>query len=138
MRLTGVLVALVAVAIMALEAVDRPEASVEAGVRGYATAVSNSDLDAALAEIAPDERDRWTGWIQGQLGNVYTVRGVAVRSRLLLDRLVHREPAGPTEVTTVLDVNLGDPDNFYQPTTRVPVERFEGRWYLAAPLLASD
>src|SRR5437868_5588318 len=136
MRLTGVLVALVAVAIMALEAVDRPEASVEAGVRGYATAVSNSDLEAALGEIAPDQRERWTDWIRGQLGNVYTVRGVAVRSPSILERVGQRSPGGPREVTTVMDVNRAYPDEFYQPSTRTPVEQFDGRWYLAAPLLA--
>jgi hypothetical protein len=138
MRLTGlvfVLLALVAVSIVAIEVIDRSEASVEQGVRRYASAVTNSDLDAALAEIAPDQRDLWTDWVRGQLGNVYEVRGIAVRSPSLLQRVFSRAPGGPYEVTAVLDVNRDYPDEFYQPTTRVPVEAFQGRWYLAAPLL---
>ena len=37
------------------------------------------------------------------------------------------EPGGPFEVTAVLDVNREFPQDFYQPTARVPVEEFEGR-----------
>jgi hypothetical protein len=36
----------------------------------------------------------------------------------------------------MLDVDRGYPDEFYQPTTRVPVEQVDGRWYLVEPLLA--
>ena len=134
----GVLLAMVAVAILGFEAADRAESSLEGGVRRYAAAVSNSNLDAAMAEIAPDQRERWTEWVRGQLGNVYEVRGIAVRSPSILERLTQRLPGGPREVTVVLDVDRDYPDEFYQPTTRVPVEPFEGRWYLAAPLLATD
>jgi len=128
--LNGVLLGLVAVAIVAVEAWDRPEAAVEAAVQRYATAVSGGDLDAAMAEIAPDQRDRWTAWVQGQLGNEYAVTGVAVRAPWLLAR--------PVEVTVDMDINRDYPDDFYQATPRVAVEvdRTDGRWYLAAPLLA--
>ena len=139
MRLTGVvfvLVASMALSIVGIELADRAEASVEGGVRRYAFAVTNSDLDAALAEIAPDQRALWMDWVRGQLGNVYEVRGIAVRSPALLRRVFQRVPGGPYEVTAVLDVNRDYPDEFYQPTTRVPVEEFQGRWYLAVPLLA--
>ena len=136
--LIGVLLALSALAIVGFEVADRAEASVESSVRRYAAGVTNSDLDAALAEIAPDQRERWTDWVRGQLGNVYDVRGIAVRSPSILERLAQRLAGGPREVTTVLDVDREYPDEFYQPTTRVPVEQFQGRWYLAAPLLSSD
>jgi hypothetical protein len=95
-------------------------------------------VDAALAEIAPDQRATWAPWVRSQLGNIYEVRGVAVRSPSPLERLTQRLPGGPREVTVVLDVDRDYPDEFYQPTTRVPVEPFDGRWYLAAPLLSSD
>jgi hypothetical protein len=134
----GVLLAMVALAILGFEAADRAESSLEGGVRRYAAAVSNSNLDAAMAEIAPDQRERWTEWVRGQLGNVYEVRGIAVRSPSILGRLTRRLAGGPREVTVVLDVDRDYPDEFYQPTTRVAVEPFEGRWYLAAPLLATD
>ena len=136
--LVGVLLAFLALAIAGVEVADRAEASIEGSVRRYASAITNSDLDAAMAEIAPDQRARWSDWVQTQLGNVYEVRGIAVRSPSILERLTQRLPGGPREVTTVLDVNRDYPDEFYQPTTRVPVETFDGRWYLAAPLLATE
>ena len=136
--LVGVLLALIALAIVGFEVADRAEASVEGSVRRYAAAVTNSDLDAAMAEIAPDQRERWTDWVRGQLGNIYDVRGIAVRAPSILERVAQRLPGGPREVTSVLDVDRAYPDEFYQPTTRVPVEQFDGRWYLAAPLLATD
>jgi hypothetical protein len=128
LRLNLVLLALVVLAIVGVEAWDRPEASVEASARRYAAAVSAGDLDAAIAEITPSQRPRWRDWVQGQLGNVYDVTGVAVRATWLL--------ALPTDVTVDLDVNRDYEDQFYQATPRVAVEQVDGRWYLAAPLLA--
>jgi alkyl sulfatase BDS1-like metallo-beta-lactamase superfamily hydrolase len=136
--LTVVLLATVALAIGGVQVLDRSEAAVEASVRRYAAAVSAADLPAAMAEIAPDQRARWTEWVRGQLGNVYDVRGVAVRSPSVWQRLVDHGPGGPFEVTTVMDVNRDYPADFYQPTTRVPVEDVDGRPYLSVPLLASE
>jgi hypothetical protein len=137
MALNGLLLALVGAAIVGLQVLDRSEASVEGSVRRYASAVSNADLDAAMAEIAPAHRAQWTDWVQAQLGNVYELRGVAVRSPSVMQRVLNGLPAGPFEVTAVMDVNRGFPDDFYQPTVHVPVEEVAGRWYLAEPLLAS-
>jgi hypothetical protein len=141
MRLTlvnGLLLTLVALSVASIQVLDRAEASVEGSVRRYAVAVSNGDLDAAMAEIAPDQRANWTDWVRNQLGNVYDVRGVAVRSPSVLQRDTLRVPGGPTEVTAILDVNRDFPDDFYQPTARVPVEELDGRGYLAKPLLAGS
>lgn len=124
----GVLLLAVALAILGVEARDRAEAGVEAGVRRYAAAISSADRDAALAEIAPDQRATWNDFVDSQLGNTYDVTGVAVRSASLL--------GPPTDVTTDLDVNRGDPDQYYQASPRVEVEQVDGRWYLAAPPLA--
>jgi hypothetical protein len=126
--LNAALIVLIGIAIVGVEIRDRPEAAVEAGVRRYANAVANSDLDAAMAEIAPSERARWSTWVQGQLGNVYDVTGVAVHAPWLL--------AAPSDVTVDLDVNRAYPDEYYQASPRVGVETADGRWYLAAPLLA--
>src|SRR5437868_1761750 len=82
-------------------------APVEASVRRYAAAVSQSDMEGAMVEIAPDQRARWNEWVVSQLGNVYEVRGIAVRAPWLL--------AGPSDVTTVLDVDRSYPE-VYQPT----------------------
>ncbi len=136
--INGVLLALVALSAASIQVLDRAGASVEGSVRRYALAVSSGDLDAALAEIAPDQRVKWTDWVRSQLGNVYDVRGIAVHSPSVLQRVVLNVPGGLTEVTAVLDVNRDYPDDFYQPTARVPVEDFQGRWYLAKPLLANN
>jgi hypothetical protein len=138
LALNGLLLASVATAIVGVQVADRSAAQVDASVRRYAAAISISNLEAAVAEIAPPERARWRDWIAGQLGNVYDVRGVGVRAPSLLDRAVRRAGGSPSEVTVALDVNRGYPDEFYQPTTRVPVEQVDGRWYLADPLLAPE
>jgi len=124
-----VLLAVAGLAIFGVQTLDRRASAVEASVRRYAAAVSNSDLDAAMAEIAPPDRERWREWVAGQIGNVYEVRGIAVRSPWILST--------PSEVTVAMDVNRGYPDEFYQPTPRVGVAEVDGREYLAAPLLSS-
>jgi hypothetical protein len=126
--LNAVLLTLVAVAIVGVEVADRPVSTVEASVRRYAAAVTAGDFDAAMAEIAPDQRSMWNYWVRGQLGNVYDVTGIAVRAGWLLGR--------PIEVTTALDVNREYSDEFYQASPRTGVEQVDGRWYLRAPLLA--
>lgn len=136
MAINGLLLVLAALAIVSVQVLDRADASVEGSVRRYAVAVGNSDLDAAMAEIAPDQRATWTEWVHSQLGNVYEVRGIAVRSPAVLQRVIQHVPGRPFEVTAVLDVNRADPD-FYSSTPRVPVEQFDGRWYLTMPLLAT-
>ena len=136
MALNGLLLAVMGLAIVGIQLLDRSGAAVEGSVRRYATAVSNADLDAAMAEIAPERRAAWTDWVHAQLGNVYDVRGIAVRSPSVVQRVFNGAPAGPFEVTAVMDVNRDYPDDFYQPTALVNVEEVDGRWYLAAPLLA--
>jgi hypothetical protein len=126
--INGGLMLLLGLAILGVEVWDRPSAAVEAGVRRYAMAVSNGDLDAALAEIAPDQRAASSDFVRNQLGNIYDVTGVAVRATSILGQ--------PTDVTTDLDVNRAYPDQYYQAAPREPVEEVDGRWYLAAPLLA--
>jgi hypothetical protein len=124
----GALIVLVGMAILGVEVWNRPAAAVEAGVRRYALAVSNGDLDAALAEIAPERRASSADFVKNQLGNIYDVTGVAVRTNAILGR--------PVDVTTDLDVNRAFPDQYYQAAPREPVEEVGGRWYLGAPLLA--
>ncbi len=128
------LLSLVASAI-ALEVVDHSSVLVESTVSRYAQAISSNDPDTALAEIAPDRRSLHRGFVLNQLGNVYVVRVVAVRTPSLLERVAHPAARGPVDVTVVLDVDPGDPLAYYQPRTTVPVEEVGGRWYLSAPLL---
>src|SRR5215207_4888529 len=133
--LNGALLGLMAVAVVMFGVVAREDA-VSGSVRRYAAAISSANLEAALDEIAPRQRETWRGWIEGQLGNVYEVRGIAVRSHSLVDRALRAATADPFEVSVVLDVNRDFPDYFFQPTPRVPVEQGDGRWYLSQPPLA--
>ena len=136
--LNAVLLAMVFAAILGSQLLDRSEAAVEASVRRYADAVSSNNREAALDEIAPEARARWGEFVAEQVGNVYEVRGIAVRSPSVLDRLLRRAPlrSSPVEVTVVLDVDRTEPEAFFRSTTRVPVEEHNGRWYLSEPLLA--
>ena len=127
--LNGALLLLIAAAIVAEQVLDRNTARVEAAVRGYAAAVTDEDLDAALAELAPEARAGWAEWVGGQLGNIYEVRTVSVRATRFLGR--------PIEATAVMEVNRGYPDEHYQANARVAVVEEGGRWYLQEPLLAA-
>jgi hypothetical protein len=136
LALNGLLLAVMGVAIVGIQLLDRSGAAVDGSVRRYAAAISTGDLDAAMAEIAPAGRAAWTDWVSTQLGNVYAVTGVAVRSPSVVQRVFGGASGGPFAVTAVMDVNRDFPDDFYQPTANVSVEEVDGRWYLATPLLA--
>jgi hypothetical protein len=136
LALNAVLLVLVGVAVPGVTVVSRAEASVEALVRRYSFAVTSSSLEDVLADIAPAERETWRAWLATQLGNVYEVRGIAVRSHPLWQRALRLAPAGPLEVTVVLDVNRGFPGEYYQATTTQAVVQVDGVWYLQQPLLA--
>ena len=125
----AVLLALVALAVVGVQVLARPEVAVEASARRYAAAVSVSDLNAALDEIAPEQRTTYRQWIASQLGNVYEVRGIGVRAPRL---------GPPLDATVVVDVNRAFPGEFYAATTRIAVEQVQNRWYLSEPLLATD
>jgi len=121
----AVLLVAVGLAVVGSSVFSRPSVAVESMVRRYAAALTSGDVDGALAEVAPEERDGSRVWLGSQVGNVYEVRGIAVRA----------VRGTPYEVTVVLDVNRGYADEYYQPTTTEPVEQVDGVWYLARPLL---
>jgi hypothetical protein len=100
----GLLLALAGIAILGVIAFDRSDASAEGVVRRYALAVSNNDLDGALDEIARSARCV-SRVAPTQVGNIYEVRGIAVRSPSVFEQVVQGE--GPSEVMVVLDVNRG-------------------------------
>ncbi len=132
------LLAAIAAVIVLVQVVDRHSPAVDRTVRRYAAAMAAQDLEGARAEVAPHARDAWTWFIAEQLGNIYDVTAVSVRSPSVLDRLLRGAPGLPFEATVRMDVNRGYPELFYQPTERVGLHCADGRWYLAAPLLAPD
>jgi hypothetical protein len=117
---------------------DRSSRELRAGVERYARALEKQDLQATLEEIAPSHRGEWTEFVRSQLGNIYEVKGFAVRGPSPLERLSQRQGGDATELTVYMDVNRGWPDFFFQPTTRIPVTVEGGRYYLAAPPLAME
>ncbi len=134
----GVLLLGLGGAIGLVQVSDRDGRAVEATVRSYAAALTAQQLDQAVAELAPDVRERWAGWVSGQLGNVYDVKAVSVRAPSVLDRVTRHLSGAPVQATVLMDVNKGYAGEYFQPTTRVEVRRVEGRWYLEEPLLADD
>lgn len=134
--LNGVVLTLMAAAVLSAQLQDRSSAPILASVERYAHAMAALDLPAAREEIAPAARVEWDWFLAEQLGNIYEVQSISIRSPSLLDQWLHGDPPMPFEATVRLDVNRGYPDFFYQPTTRVPLRQVDGRWYLAEPLLA--
>jgi len=136
--LNALLLAAIAGAIGAVQFTDRSSPAVAQSVARYAAALQAQDLQGTEQEIAPSRRAEWEPFIRTQLGNIYEIRGFALRTPSLLDRLTRGASSTPTEATVVMDVNRGYPDQFYQPTTRVKVTFEDGRLYLAEPLLAPE
>jgi hypothetical protein len=134
----GVLLVAIALVIGVVQLRDRSGAQIEAAVDRYAGALAAQDLDGCLAELAPAERARWRDFVRSLLGDRYDVVAVSVRSAPLLDRLLRHADGSPYEATLSLDINRGDPELFYQATTRVPLTQDAGRWYLGAPPLAPE
>lgn len=125
-------------ATVGVQLADRSDPLIRASVRRYAQAIQSQDESAALAEIAPDQQPVWADWIHGQLGNIYEVKAVSVRSPSILQQFTAHVTRDSFEASVALDVNRGYPDYFYQPTTRVGVVIVDGHWYLTEPLLSRE
>jgi hypothetical protein len=109
-------------------------ASPEAPLRTYLAAVTSEDLNAALAEILPDDRADALPFVSDQLGNGYRVLGLGVRQPSLLDRLLGRATADNALITVQLDITQYDGET-WRTTTSVPVVRTPDGWYLTRPPL---
>ena len=138
LALNALLLLAIAAAIGAVQLTDRSAPAVVQTVNRYAAALQAQDLQATEAEIAPSRRAEWEPFIRSQLGNIYEIKGTAVRAPSLLDRLTKGAQSSPSEITVIMDVNRGWGDLFYQPTTRVKITLEDGRLYLAEPLLAPE
>ena len=130
------LVAILVIAVSAAEDVRGRSTGPEAVVRRYFAALQQSDVDAALDQIAPAARALDAGFVENGAGNEYRVVGTAVRTPSIIDRL-QGAPSSPQDVTIFLDVTEAVSGDQWQATPRVPLVEQGGRWYLArAPLAA--
>lgn len=111
--------------------------SPEAPLRTYLAAVTNEDLDAALAEVLPAGRPDAAPFVAEQLGNGYRVLGLGVRQPSLLDRLFGRGAPDRALVTVQLDITLFNGET-WRTTTTVPVVQTPDGWYLARPPLQPE
>jgi hypothetical protein len=108
--------------------------SPEAPLRVYLAAVTNEDLEAALAEVLPASRTDAAPFVAEQLGNGYRVLGLGVQRPSLLDRLLGRGAPDRALATVQLDITLFSGET-WRTTTTVPVVQTPGGWYLARPPL---
>lgn len=110
---------------------ERPEAPALA----YLEAVERGDGEAALATLAPEQRERQRAFVFEQLGNRYRVQGVAVWAPALLYRLLGGQSSSASTVTLFLEVTQGDSGERWQTTVDLAVVRQGDRWLLQnAPL----
>jgi hypothetical protein len=106
----------------------------EAPLRTYLVAVTNEDLEAALAEITPTARPEAAPFVVEQLGNGYRVLGLGVEQPSALDRWLGRGDPDRALITVQLDISLFSGET-WRTTTSVPVVRTAAGWYLAYPPL---
>lgn len=105
----------------------------EAVVARYFAALEASDLDGALAEIAPEGRAEAAPFVENNLGNAYQITGIAAEYASVTEQLAGGSGAART-VTVFLDVTQKDGAR-WQAGPRVPLVHSGGRVYLAqAPL----
>ena len=106
----------------------------EAVVRAYLDAVERRDLDAALAQLAPDGRAAQRERVALQLGNRYRVESLVLGAPSVADRLLGRSrPPAWAVVAAVITPPVGD--RWTSSSTAELVDH-DGRWYLARPPFA--
>ncbi len=106
----------------------------EATVRAYLAAVERGDLDAALAELAPDIREDVREGVALQLGNRYRVESLVLGAPSVVNRLLGRPRAAAWAVVAA-EITPAVGQRWKSSSTADLVER-DGRWYLARPLFA--
>ena len=106
----------------------------EATVRAYLAAVERGDLDAALAQLAPDAREEEREQVARQLGNRYRVETLVLGAPSVADRLLGR-PGPAAWAVVAAEVTPAVGSRWRSSSTAALVEQ-DGRWYLARPLFA--
>jgi len=123
------------VLLAAVQDVRGRDASPEAVIRGYFTALEAGDLDGALQAIDPSARAASASFVANMLTNEYRISGIAVRQPSVLGRLMG-EPDGAREATIFLAITQAVDGIRWEAGPRVRLVQQGQRWYLARPPLA--
>lgn len=102
----------------------------EGPVTAYASAIGHADLGGALDQLLPGLRDRSSSFVQWQLGNRYNILESAVRTSSPMDQILGRANVDRAIVVVTMEIE-GKGNPRWRTTEELPVERVDGRWYLA-------
>lgn len=120
-------------AVWAGVALDRPTRQVQALTLRYFDAVERKDLQAALSTLAPEQRERWSAWVDHQTGNRYRLEGLAARAMPLLERFGDGG-AGPFEAAITARITLESGEAWPRPgVTVTPLVWVNGEPLFLAP-----
>jgi hypothetical protein len=131
------LVAITTLAIAAGAWTDRAGRShgPEASLAAYSSAVAERDLQAALEQLVPEEREAAASFVEWELGNRYVVLESVIRTASALERLT---TAGSSDdearIAVVLEIQPAVGDR-WRTTEEIPAIRVSGRWYMLKPPL---
>ena len=114
---------------------DGRRGSPEPALRQYLDDLENHRLAEASAAIEPDERQRWSDFLDFQQFNRYAVVSIAVRSPSLLDVVARGQAWQANKATLVADIV--EPSGVrWRGSTVVGLRYADGRWYLERPPFA--
>jgi hypothetical protein len=116
---------------------DARRGAPEATIRDYLADLEAHRVDAALAALEPDSRNRWREFLEFQQFNRYSVVSIAVRSPSLVEVLTRGVAWRPTQVTLIADI-LEPSGIRWRGSTIVRVRLGDGRWLLERPPFAPD
>lgn len=105
-------------------------------VVAYVSAIGRQELSPALAQLAPEVREKSAPFVEHQLGNSYTILESAVRGDSLVDRLTGKASGGVRVAVTMEIREMGKAP--WRASGELPVEQRNGRWYLLKPPLMPD
>ena len=106
----------------------------ESVARAYLRAVEAGNLDAALATIAPDQREIHRERIALQVQNRYGIVTLVIGRPSTTDEVLGRG-VDPAWVTVLADVT-GQGGERWRSTSTAPMVQRDGVWYLTRPLFA--
>ncbi len=130
MKVFSALLTLCAVTALLGPLVEGRERAAETAVRGYLAAIEAGDAEAALAYLAPDQRDAWRIFVQHQAGDRFRLVSVAVQRTPLWQNL--SSWTHTRSITVVADAR-GKGGQTWQAADLVRGSYEDNTWLLLAP-----